>query len=90
MSICYNDDVKSDQRVNMQTINATKCYVTHYSNLLYLTFISNNSKDNAEKRQALKELTICERKLKFWKFHHNYNQVDALREVTKLKDQWRK
>jgi hypothetical protein len=69
--------------------NATKSYLTHYDNLLFLTFLLANSNDRAEKQQASKEMTICERKLKHWTHHANYNHADAMRGIQELRKKWK-
>ena len=71
-------------------MNGTKVYVSHYSNLLYLQFVANNPLASfIERQQAEKEIKLCEKKLEWWKRHPNFDQVEALREVEKLKKQWR-
>lgn len=89
MSLVYDENpVKSGHIVPYDRQNATKSYLTHYSNYLYLNFILKNSKDMKEQYQAGKELTICERKLAHWKRHANYNNETAMSGVADLKKKW--
>lgn len=70
-------------------MDGTKVYLSHYSNLLYLKFVAGHSKTSfAEKRQAEKEIAICEKKLEWWRRHPNFNQEEASRGTIKLKKQW--
>lgn len=46
-------------------VDPTRAYLRHYDNYLFLQFVSRNSKDPQERGQALRELTICERKMKY-------------------------
>jgi hypothetical protein len=68
--------------------DATKCYLKHYSNVLTLTFIQNNSTDVNEKRDLGKEIVIGERKMAFWRRQHNFNQDRATSEIIQIKQQW--
>ena len=89
MVIIYDEFQKGQFRpIPYDRIPATRKYVEHYSNYLFLQFISTNTKDRDERLQALKELTICERKLEWFKRHRNWNQDEALRQVNKLKRNW--
>lgn len=89
---CYSDSapVQTGNIVPYHRQNANAGYLRHYSNYLYLDFILKNSKDMGEKHQVAKELTICERKLKYWRQHANFVQAAVLPEVEKLKKQWTK
>lgn len=92
MSICYSD-VKEPFTGSLDTakLDAVKGYLTHYRNLLYLTFIANHGQTSPqEKAQARKELVICERKLKWWQNLPRYDQAEALRGVKELKREWTK
>lgn len=68
---------------------AVKKYLEHYGNYLILDAISKAPKNAVEKRQALKEMTICERKLTYWQRHPNFDDQEAKRGVAVLKAQWR-
>jgi hypothetical protein len=69
--------------------NATKHYLEHYTNLLFLSAIVARPKDPLEKRQALKELSICERKLEYWTRHPNFDRDEVVRGCLALKTQWK-
>jgi hypothetical protein len=72
-----------------ETWDAVKGYLNHYSNYLVLDFMAKTSKDGREKAQARKELTICERKLAYWRRHPNFRLDEVTRGVEKLKAMWR-
>lgn len=74
--------------VKFHDLDAVKGYLKHYGNLLFLTFMHNNG-TTAEKMQAAKELTICERKLKWWENHPNFVAIEARRGVEALKRDWK-
>jgi hypothetical protein len=91
MGIFYSDNGgdSSGFPVDYYKMNATKHFLTHYANMLTLDFIAKTTKDMYEKAQATKEKDIADRKMNYWKRHPNYDQEKALREVQKLKEQWR-
>ena len=68
--------------------NAVKGYLNHYSNYLMLSFIAQSTRDRAEKHQAVKELAICERKMRFWTTHPNYDQSEVTKGCAALKRDW--
>lgn len=77
-------------QINVWKMNGTRAYLTHFDNLLFLQFVSSNPRSSeAEKRQALVEMDVCERKLKFWQRHPKYEHEEALRGVDKLRKNWR-
>jgi hypothetical protein len=87
MHILYNDDDRGPfNPATVGRIDPTSAYLRHYSNMLYLSFIAAKSQDWAEKRQAEKEIKICQRKLDYW-----YRLAD-IRRLTigtdKLKKDW--
>ena len=87
---CYSDSApRSSTPVNVWAMNATKAYMTHYANFLFLDFIMNHG-TYAEQQQARKELTICERKLRFWAKHPNYEAEIVRREKEKLHVAWKR
>lgn len=88
MLIYDTSSVKEQFQFDLSKANATKCYLTHYANSLYLTFMLQNG-TQAERRDALKELDICDRKLKFWERHHNYDHDLALQGMEEEKKKWR-
>jgi len=91
MAFFYSDNKEpfSGNVVPYHKQNATKAYLRHYDNYLYLQFIVQNSDRETERNQASKELTICERKLKHWRQHANYDQAVALAGIADLKKRWK-
>jgi len=77
MSICYDDSKKSNyfSSIPYGEMPANRYYMTHYANFLYLDFISKKSDDVSERAQARKEIEIANRKMRYWKFHPNYDQT---------------
>lgn len=92
MALIYDD---SQPRVpyngrSVWSMDGTRGYLRHYQNQLYLTFVANNTlATRAERAQALAELKICERKLRFWENHPTYEHEKAMRGVEELKRSWR-
>lgn len=68
--------------------NATKRYLTHYGNLMFLQFVVAESQDRAERQQATLEIPMCEKKLKHWTHHANYDHDEAMRGVDRIKKEW--
>ena len=87
-SFIYSSEPYTGGAIKIDRMNGTQAYLRHYANLLYLKFIA-NSGDRQEKVQAASEILICERKLKFWQNHPNYDDREALLGVEKLKKDWR-
>jgi hypothetical protein len=76
-------------KFNLSAMDGTKAYLRHFDNYLFLQFVSTNERaSELEKRQARHELTICERKLEYWKRHPRYEHEAALRGVSELKKNW--
>jgi len=73
-----------------ETWKATERYLEHYGNLLFLQAIVNAPKDQGERRQALGEITICEKKLRFWERHINFDKDRAQKGSEELKRQWQR
>lgn len=76
--------------VPFHKIKATEGYLRHYDNYLILSFIQKSTTDRKEKQQATQELTICERKMRWMENHPNFEKDIALREVSKLKENWKR
>lgn len=91
MTFFYSDTRDPDApKINVWKMNGTKAYLRHYDQYLFLHFVAGNSRaSEAERRQARHELTICEKKLEFWKRHPNYDHDEALRGIANLKKNWR-
>ena len=91
MTFCYDPNAKYDgPNIDPSRCDATKCYMTHYENLLLLKVIMGDAKSTvAEKAQARIETTICERKMSYWARQANYDQARALREMDAAKKLWK-
>lgn len=86
---CYSDNQpRSATPVNVWKMNPNKAFMSHYANFLYLDFILNNG-DYQERQQARKELVICERKMKFWERHPDFNSTFVRGEKEKLHVAWK-
>ena len=71
--------------------DATKAYLRHYDNLLYLQFILYNPKSTPkDRKQANSELLICDRKLNWWLKHCNINMVAVTEGKKLLNARWGK
>ena len=53
-------------------MNACTAYMKHFNNKMFLLLLQNEGTPT-EKVQATKELDICNRKLKFWERHPNFD-----------------
>ncbi|WLR90927.1 hypothetical protein [Shinella zoogloeoides] len=75
--------------LNVWKWNGTKHYLKHYDQCLFLKFVRDSPLSSpAEKRQAEKEMVLCEKSLAFWRRHPNYVHEDALRGISELKRNW--
>lgn len=89
MAICYDDSVRQPfSGININMMNPIPPYLKHYDNLMYLTFLANKSDDRNERHQAAKELMICNRKLKFWSRHPDWNAKEAGPKIEEIKKRW--
>ena len=74
--------------ISTASMDATACWLTHFSNSLHLKFIAERSTDVHERAQANKELAIAERKMAFWKKHPNFETLKAANGAAALKKNW--
>lgn len=88
MALVYEETPRGNFSGSIQC-DATKMYVTHFKNYLYLKFIYANSDKTLEKMQASKELAIAEKKMKYWASRHDYDEKRSMEECNNLKKQWR-
>lgn len=89
MGLVYNEnEVYSGPPISYNKINANRSYLRHYSNSLLLAFVIRNG-TMAERVQASKELTICERKMERMEKHANFDWNAVLPEIEKLKKMWK-
>ena len=82
--ICYSDTEPSSS--GPIRVDPTRAYLRHYENYLYLQFLSRKSPDPRERGQALRELTICERKMEYHK--RNADKAEMLAGIQKAKRKW--
>lgn len=87
-SIIYSDAPYTGPAINLARINATKKALSHYSNALFLTAVQQKPRDLNEKRQATKELTICERKITYWRRMSNFDKTLYENEALKMRNAW--
>lgn len=69
--------------------NATRQYLRHHENLLYLEFIQKRSDKWDERVQAAKEIKIAQRKMDHWAKHQNFDVDAARRGIEEQKAKWR-
>ena len=76
MSIFYDEGARNSfsQPFNYHNFNANSSWATHRYNEIILRHIANKSDDFNERAQALKELTVCERKIKYASNHPNFDE----------------
>jgi len=73
----------------LHRLDPTKQYLRHYDNLLFLQFVfAHPGSSRVEKHQASKEITICERKLKYWERNATFNKPASILGVEELKRKW--
>lgn len=91
MPIIY-DDQQTTRRSGAPFIasryNATDMYMSHFANSLMLSFMALNG-NFQEKGQAVKELAICERKMKYWSNQSNFDHDEMLLRCKKEKQKWK-
>lgn len=56
----------------------------HLENWFYLRFIQTHTDQMIERQQATKELTICDRKIEFWKRQSDYSFEEFTASVKEL------
>lgn len=61
----------------------------HYANSLLLKFFLTQG-TTQEKLQAQKEMAICERKMKHWEHHRNFDHAEAIKIAERQKKVWAK
>lgn len=85
----YDDSVRRpfNGKLDVWAMNPLKPYMKHYANYLLLQFMVKRG-TRQEQYQALKELKVCDRKLKFWSQHPKWDSTAAANEVLKMKAQW--
>lgn len=93
MFLIYNEGTKepfTGKPTPYNELPATKFYLTHFENALYLKWIANNPLAKSEERQqANREIPITDRKMAYWSKHPNYNHEVVVSECERLKKNWR-
>jgi hypothetical protein len=89
--ILYSEDsVSAGRPPDLSRMDATKIWLSHFSNSLILTAIQQSPRDFAERHRATKELGICERKMTFWRRMPTFYQQLASTEADKLRKEWQR
>lgn len=90
MFFFYNENAKSTftGRFYPEDYNANSMICKHLENYFYLKFILLKSDSISEKHQAAKELTICERKMNFWKRQANFCFDQYQKDISRYKKNW--
>ena len=93
MKFFYSDDEKKKPfgvfAMPYDEMPATTFWATHFENSLYLIFYEQNDRDILNRRQAAKELAICEKKMAYWQRHPNWDAAEAARRADELKKRWK-
>lgn len=77
--------------VQYDRVNATAGYVRHFSNLLYLEFISSNPGATWQERaQAEREMIIAKRKMEYHHRHPNFDRQAAEGQIAQIKKDWKR
>ncbi len=88
MALIYDESTQGKfTGFNPAKCNATKVYMTHYANSLYLKFMLAKG-NRIERYQAVKELAICDRKLLYWQRQSNFNETQAEQLMIEEKKKW--
>jgi|TARA_E500000318_G_scaffold62183_1_gene57594 hypothetical protein len=87
---CYSENENLSRRFSgsfdPSSFDSNRVISTHLQNYFFLKFILQKSDDPREKIQASKELTICERKINYWKRQDNFSQTRYEQDIKKFKD----
>ena len=91
MTLCYEENElrRAGLKFDFTTANASKFYLQHYENRLFLQFML-KAGNFTERQQAHKELDICDRKLEYWSRHPNFDQNVVSIGILKLQKDWSK
>lgn len=74
-------------RVPFNELDALRYWGNHFANSLELAFFLKNG-DTHEKLRASHELSICDKKMNFWKKHPNFDSQQAAVISQRLKKNW--
>jgi hypothetical protein len=88
MALIYDEQPrKGNGAFKIDAFNATRQYLKHYGNYMFLKFMLANG-NRAEKQDASKELGIAEKKMAFWKKAPNFDPGEAALGERAMKLQW--
>lgn len=91
MAIIYERSTRANFKpMNMDSVDGTKAFLSHFNNYLFLKFVANNPESTLdEKIQAESEMLICEKKLEFWEKHPKFVLSAVLKQTGVLKAHYR-
>lgn len=84
------NEIRSSRPFVVDNFDATQMYATHFYNACVLKFLVQHETIHANKMQAIRELEIAERKMKFWRQQYNYNQDESIRLCDAIKKKMKK
>ena len=90
--LVYSEDVRepfTGRRIPYEDQPATKYYLRHLDNLLFLEAVSRAPRDFVEKCQAEREIRIAQRKMAHWQHHPNFNTREATAQTATRRLQWK-
>lgn len=89
MTYFYSDTgARGSSDINVWKMNGSAHYLKHFSNYLFLMFVSKKG-TRQERASVEKEILICERKLAFWQRHPRYDAAYVQAEKEKMIKMWR-
>ena len=83
--IVYDSGPYDGPRLNLSKMDATRQWLKHFSNSVLLTRIAQSPRDLEHKMQALRELDIAERKMRYWERQSSYDPLAAREEARRIK-----
>lgn len=89
MALVYSDTEERQPgiRLNLDRINPNKPYARHAAAWFYLRFMLARG-TTLEKKQASRELLICERKMAFWYRHPAFSIEEAGKAIKEQQKLW--
>lgn len=92
MAIIYDDVNRGPWRgmgSKIENVDATRVFLNHYKNYLFLKFVAQNPKSSLnEKIQAEREMLLCENKLDYWEKQPRFVLSAAITKIKVLKQQF--
>jgi hypothetical protein len=88
MHILYNENEPyTGPHIRIDSMDPHKPWRTHCENWYHLKFIAERG-TFLEKRRAMVELSIAERKMKFWERHHAFRLEEQIRITDEIRRKW--